>query len=41
MTINIPEWLLWLIGVPVGALVLIFAVIGVWLLWKIGNMRVF
>lgn len=37
MTITIPVWLLWLIGVPVGLLVLVFAVFG--LAWFIALLR--
>jgi hypothetical protein len=35
MTIIIPEWLLWLLGVPLALLWLIAGVVGVWALWEL------
>ncbi len=32
MTITIPTWLLWIIGIPLGLLIAVFAILGVVLL---------
>jgi len=33
MTLHIPEWFLWLIGVPLALLWFIISVIGIWFLY--------
>jgi len=33
MTITIPTWVLWALGVPCGIAVLVFAAIGVYMVW--------
>jgi hypothetical protein len=38
-TINIPEWLLWLLGVPVGLGVICFAILGVYFLFMLSQWR--
>lgn len=37
MTIEIPIWLLWVIGVPLGILVLICAIFGALIIFGKGN----
>lgn len=37
MVINIPEWALWLIGVPVGVVALAFTVVGFMVFKNIGK----
>lgn len=33
MTITIPAWLLWVVGVPLGVVIILLAVVGVWAVW--------
>jgi len=39
MTITIPTWLLWVIGVPLGIVCIFFIVLGVYFYWILKNWR--
>lgn len=41
MTITIPTWLLWAIGIIAAPFVLILVALGVWALWFLSKFRPF
>lgn len=39
MTIAIPAWLLWVIGVPVALVTIALAIFGAYMFWTLKNFR--
>jgi hypothetical protein len=34
LSIHIPIWLMWVLGIPIGIMIIVFAIIGIMFVWS-------